>query len=312
MILALLGLGLDHVAEPIDEDLALLDLVPQREERQDRAIRQEHERVEGNELAGRKLAVDDEQPTREQEKDEREDRHELHRPLVRHDEELGSEQAIGETGEAVTHLRSERVLRGERFDRLDATDGVDLLRAIPAVRILERVVHRTQAARRVPHQQQVERNDGQVDERQLPAVVEHQAQRSHDLGHHRDPLDARVDEHLAKLAHAGQSPLYVSGPPLREVAHRQREQASGQEVERRRVYPNRRRREQVPLSDGEADHRCEDREHGHQPDHEQRLVFVRDRVVDDDLREDRHGELQSRCRECEQTWRRSAHDGAGE
>ena len=70
------------------------------------------------------------------------------------------------------------------------------------------------------------------------------------------------------------------------------EQLGGQEVEALGVDPHRDEGEEVALEDRGADHHDQDAEHPEQDDDEQLLVLVRDRVVDDDLREDRQDELE--------------------
>ena len=82
--------------------------------------------------------------------------------------------------------------------------------------------------------------------------------------------------------------------PGREVAHRQREQTAGEEVERRDVESDRDLGEQVALDEGRAgDRQQHGDDHGHQHP-EQLEVAGREDAVDDDLSQDRQDELERR------------------
>src|SRR2546422_4784818 len=55
---------------------SVLELIPGREQEQDRAVRQQHQRVEGDQFADPQVAVEDAQGADEEEEDERPDRDE--------------------------------------------------------------------------------------------------------------------------------------------------------------------------------------------------------------------------------------------
>ncbi len=57
-IVALLGLVLEHVVQPVEQHFAALQVVPEHEQVANRHRRERDERVEGDEAANRQLAVE--------------------------------------------------------------------------------------------------------------------------------------------------------------------------------------------------------------------------------------------------------------
>ncbi len=104
-----------------------------------------------------------------------------------------------------------------------------------------------QQLRRHHHQQRIERRGGQEDQREPRAVDRHQGDGRDELRDGGDTGDAVLHEEVAHLPDAFETPLQIAGAARREVRHRQREQPPRQEVERRRIDPDRREAEQISL-----------------------------------------------------------------
>ena len=143
----------------------------------------------------------------------------LHAALVGEDEELRAEDAIGERLELPQHrargaARSAASALTVSMPRIASiwSDGV-----LP-VRLLEVVVDRPEPRRREAHQPHVERHGREEDERERPAVDEHQDERRDELRDRGQRLDAALDQELAHLPHAREPALDVARPPRREVA----------------------------------------------------------------------------------------------
>ena len=289
---ALLGLLVDHVVEAADQDPGELELVPEQEQQQDGPVRERDERVERDELAHRQRPVDDLRRADDEERRERDEPEQLDAALVGEDEELRLEEAGGERPELRQHRRPQRLLGRHRLDRLDPADRVDLVRRVLPVGLLEALVHRLQPPRREPEQPRVERHGREEDEREHPAVDEHERDGGEDLRGGGQRLHAAADEELPHLAQPGEPALDVAGAPRREVRHREVEQLPGEEVERVGVDLHRDPGEEVALDERGRRDREQDGDERGEHDPEEPDVAVGQNPVDDDLRHDRQDELQ--------------------
>ena len=83
-----------------------------------------------------------------------------------HDREVGAEQLLGERIELAQHAVAEAPLGAGRLHRLDALDGVDLVRVVLAERLLEASRTSGAAALREAHQQRVGGRRGEEHQRE--------------------------------------------------------------------------------------------------------------------------------------------------
>ncbi len=120
------GGGVEDVAEPRDRDARLMEILPDLRQPQHRLRDPARQHVEGDQLADRQLAVDDElgaEIERERRHDLADELHRLARPVAEADSTRKLAADIG--GElllpAPLHLRLDR----HRLQRLDAGDALD-------------------------------------------------------------------------------------------------------------------------------------------------------------------------------------------
>ena len=147
-VLHLLGLGLEHVLQPLQQHRGLLRLVPQAQQLRDRRVGEQDERVDGHELADRQRAVRDEQRADPEEQDEEQEPGDLDGRVVEHQHPVAAEHAVGERRELPLDAAPQALLGAGALGRLDALDRVELLGGVTRVRLLEAVERRPQPAPR--------------------------------------------------------------------------------------------------------------------------------------------------------------------
>ena len=139
------------------------------------------------------------------------------------------------------------VFRRGGFDRFDAFDRIDLMRAVFALALLDLGEKRSQHLLREIHQPAVERRGGEEGEHERRAVERHQAKRAEQMHEREQRADAVLHGELAHLPCAIEPALDVARAPAGEIGHRQREHLPAQEIEDRGVEPDRGEREQIFL-----------------------------------------------------------------
>ena len=168
--------------------------------------------------------------------------------VVGHDDETAAESLLRDGEELVQHRVAESDFCRRGFDRFDAFDGVDLVRAVFALAFFDSGEKRPQDFDREIHQPDVERRRGEKRERQQRAVDDHQRERADQLN--RAARSAPIPCCTANCAHlprAVEAALNVAGAPAGEVGHRQRQHLPAQKIEDRGVESDRGEREQIFL-----------------------------------------------------------------
>ena len=238
------------------------------------------------------MAIHHEAGADEQKERDGKKRHHLYDAVVRHHREVGFESPARHGSELSHHQLAERSLGRHRFHGLDALDGVDLVRVVPAVRIFQLVEQRAQEARGEVHERRIQRRRRQKHEREPRAVDHHHRQRREQLYGGRECTDSLLHEELPDMLHPFESPLDVAGAARREITHRQREQSPREVIERRGVNPHGGETHEVALHQRGRRHEHEHAEHADDEQTEQRPILIHHHAVHDDLREYRQHHLQ--------------------
>ena len=180
--------GVEDVAEPIDRQAGLMEVLPHLRQAQHRRAHATGQHVEGDELADGQVAVDHELGAEVEHRGDDQLVDQLHR-LARRVVQADDAEARGHiAGElllpAALHLRLDR----HRLQRLDAGDALDqeglVLRAATELLVEPPAKQR----RRASGDRDVERKGRQHDERQQRRIIEHH--RQEDEGE--EQIDARA------------------------------------------------------------------------------------------------------------------------
>ena len=125
---------LKHVVQPVEQDVAALQVVPEQQQVADRRRGEGHERVERHQAADRQVAAEHLVRPGPQEEPEAEKRHGFDGALVAHGREVGLEDLLRHAKELIEQQASKRRFAAEGLDRFDPLDGIDLVRVVLAVR----------------------------------------------------------------------------------------------------------------------------------------------------------------------------------
>ena len=115
----------EDVAQALDRDLHLLEILPDLRQPQDRLDRLRGDHVEGDERADGELAVDDRLGAEQEQRRGRQLADILDRELPARAEHRGGEARLDVGRELLLPLRAHDRLDRRRFDRVDADDRLD-------------------------------------------------------------------------------------------------------------------------------------------------------------------------------------------
>ena len=184
-----LGRGEEDVAEALDRDLDLLEILPELRQAQDGLDHLSGDHVEGDEFADCHLAVHHGLGADEEHQRRRRLGDELHEVLPDGAEDAGVEGGADVVGEALLplHLHDRLDARGLQRQRADHALDEELLRAGAAIELLGDLLLQHRAQHGGDHQ--IDRDRQQHDERQHRRIDEHH----HEEDDGEDQIEERGD-----------------------------------------------------------------------------------------------------------------------
>lgn len=284
--------GVDQIAQPLDGDPYLLEVLPELHRAQDWRDHSGREHLESDELPDRELAAHDEiRPGPENRQ-----RRELLERLTQRSTDAGevrrTERCRHVPSELYLPLPIEDWLESHRLDRLHTRDRLDqiglILRA--AIELLSQPLPQQR-----PHderQPDEKRNARKRHAGQNPAVEEHHGKEDHREGEIENHVDGGAGDELAYILELPHPRHGIPHPPQLEIPQGDVQQVPEEFRPERHVDPVRRMHQEVCLQDRQNRFEDDEDEHPGGEHIEGRDALVDQHLVDDDLGE-------KRCRESE-------------
>ena len=279
--------GIQDIAQPVDGDLHLLEILPDLRQPQDGLRHLARDHAEGHELAHRKLAIDHRLGAEQEQRGIGELLNILNGARSARADKPGVEGGRDIGRELFFPLRLHGGLDGGSFDGLHADDGLDqhlLAFGAPVELFLDLLA---QGRAHKGGDQQVKRDRKQNDQAELPGIGqqhrdEHEGEEQ--IDGRKQPLAGEKGADGLKLPHARDR--LARGAGL-EIAHRQMKQVREQAAPKLDIDAVCRVRERVSAQILQHHvEQADDREAAHQ--HEQGVVaFVAQDLVDDHLKKQR-------------------------
>ena len=275
--------GVEDVAQTLDRDLDLLEILPDLRQPQDRLHGLRGDHVEGDERSHAELAVDHRLSAEQQNGGGGELADILDRQLTTRAEHGGGEARLHVSGELFFPLRAHHRFDRRRLDRAHANDGLDqklLARRAPIELFVDQIPQRRPDQEADQH---VDRQADEHDQRQARRIGEHhpdEDESEDEVDRRKQALPGQERADCLQLPHSGYG---LPGRARLEIADRQPQEMGKQALTEFDVDAiggvRQRIGAQVLQNDVEQ---ADDHEAGDH--HEQGFVtLVRQHLVDDDL-----------------------------